>query len=161
MENTEKALMRTNGHFTVYNKYIDPSTRAEVYQRAVILDVAWENRKAANVLASGGQMSADAATIYISFARGKNYLAPKAWQALASKTGKWTLQEGDVIVKGNVSDEIHPLVPAVPGTPGTPAVPAFTVTSLKAKYDFVMVISSVDTMDSGSPSMRHWRVGAK
>ena len=137
--------MRTNCDMTIYNKYIDPATRLEKWQRVNILAVAWENRKAANVRSSGGQMASDQARVFIPFARGTNFAKPNAWQALATKTGKWTLQVGDIIVKTAVIDEI-----------GT----GFTVTQLKAKYDDVLIISSVDTMDAGSISMRHWNIGA-
>jgi hypothetical protein len=130
---------------TVYNKYIDPATRLEKYQRVGIVAVAWENRKAANVRSTGGLASADQARVFIPFACGVNFLQPKAWQALTTKTGKWTLQVGDLIVKGLVSDEIQT---------------GFTVTALKAKYDDVLVITSVDTMDAGSPGMQHWNIGA-
>ena len=83
-----------------------------------------------------------------------NYVKPKAWLALVSKTGKWTLAEGDMIVKGTVTDEIHPAVVSPPSA-------AFTVSNLKAKYDDVLAITSVDTFDMGSMALRHWEVGAK
>lgn len=138
--------MRTNADLTIYNKYIDPATRAEKYQRTQIRSIVWESRKAVNTIASGGTVSVDSVRVFIPFARDANYLSPKAWQALVTKTGKWTLQEGDYIVKGLVADEI---------------TGAFTTTSLRAKYDNVLVISSVDTMDVGSLSLQHWQIGAK
>ena len=134
--------MKTNSDLTIYNRVAN----SETYQRTQIVGVVWENRKAANVLASGGNIAADQASIYIPLARGAAYLAPKAWQALVTKTGKWTLQNGDYIVKGLVTDTI-----------GT----GFTITALKAKYDDVLQITSVDTMDSGSPALQHWQLGAK
>jgi hypothetical protein len=140
----EARWMRVNSDCTLYNRYL--SSGAEAYQRTAISDVAWENRKAVNVLASGGNIAADQATIYIPYARGTFFLASKAWLALVSKTGKWTLQPGDVIVRGTVTDTISA---------------GFTITALKAKYDDVLVISSVDLMNIGSRSMWHWRVGAK
>ena len=73
---------------------------------------------------------------------GKSY---GAWQALTTKTGKWTLQDGDFMVKGLVTDEIGA---------------GFTMTALKAKYDDVVMIKSVDTMDAGSSYMQHWQIGA-
>lgn len=133
--------MRTNADMTVYNKITSTS---ESWQRTVIYDVAWEYRKAANVIKSG-LIEADKAAIYIPWARGTNYLKPFAWQALASKTGKWTLQAGDIVVKGAVTDEI---------TGG------FTISSLIRKYDDVLKITSIDTMDMGSQAMWHWQVGA-
>ena len=45
--------MKANANLTIYNKYIDPATRSEKFQRTQILDVAWENRKAANVIGLG------------------------------------------------------------------------------------------------------------
>lgn len=148
--------MRTNCDITIYNRYV--VSGAEKYQRVVVLGVAWENRKAANTLASGGKIAAYSARVFIPFARGVSYIEPKAWQALTSKTGKWTLQEDDVIVKGAVTDEIV----AASTDPITHVVtPAFTITSLKAKYDDVLTVASVDTMDTGSFSMQHWNVGLK
>jgi hypothetical protein len=142
--------MRTNTGCTVYNRYI--VSGSEHYQRTELAAVAWQNRKAANVIASG-LLAADSATIYIPFALGTNYVKPIAWQALSVKTGYWTLAIGDVIVKGLVTDEIHDAVVSPPSA-------AFTMTNLKAKYDDVVTIKSVDTMDAGSDSMRHWQIGA-
>lgn len=136
--------MRTNANCTIYNKYI--SAGSEQYQRTQVRDVTWENKKSSNVLASGGNIAADQASVYILFERGINYLSPKTWQALSAKAGKWTLQVGDFIVKGLVEDVI---------------TPSFTITALKAKYDDVLAVSSVDVMDMGSQTMRHWQIGAK
>ncbi len=138
--------MRTNANLTLFNKYIDPATRSEKYQRTQIIAVAWENRKAANVLASGGSISANQATVYIPVQRGERYISDTEWQALESKTGFWTLQEEDVVVRGLVNDEI---------------TDSFTISDLKAKYPNVLSITSIDTMDLGSISLSHWQIGAK
>lgn len=148
-------MMRTNCDITLYNRYL--VSGAEKWQRMQITApvgyaVLWENRKASNVIRSG-LLAADQATIYIPFSRGAAFLAPKAWQALTTKTANWTLQVGDLIVKGRVTDEIHDAIVSPPSV-------AFTVTMLKAKYDDVLTIKSVDTMDLGSVSLRHWKVGA-
>lgn len=139
--------MLINSDLTLYNKYIDPTTRTEKYQRAEIIGVTWQGRKAANGLHSG-LFASNSVSVFIPFARNANYVQPIAWQALVTKTEKWTLQDGDVIVKGLVSDEIT-------------ASPVFTMTNLKAKYDNVLVITSVDMMDMGSADMQHWQIGAK
>jgi hypothetical protein len=130
---------------TIYNRYT--SSGAEAWQRTQITVDAWMNKKAANVIASGGNMQSDSAVIYISLPRDASdiYLEPLAWQA--NKTGKWTLQDGDYIVKGSVTDTIGP---------------SFTLAQLKAKYDNVLRISSVDTLDDGQASSPHyWKVSAK
>lgn len=138
--------MRTNTHLTLYNIYYNPSTKADTYFRTVIKDIAWENRKAINVLASGGNQAVDKAIIYIPMLRGDDYIWPKAWQILADKTAKWTLQEGDLLVKGSVSDELSSV---------------FLPTALAAKYDDMLVITSIDEMDLSSRSLQHWEIGAK
>ncbi len=137
--------MRNNSDVTLFNKYIDAATRTEKYQRTQISGVLWENRKAANVIASGGNIAANQANIYIPYARGAAYKDPVAWQALVTKTGYWTLQDGDVVVRGLVSDAI---------------TTSFTITDLKAKYSDTLTIRSVDTMDMGSVGMSHWQIGA-
>jgi hypothetical protein len=146
MANTQAAPMRTNSDITIFNRYIDSATHTEAYQSAVIKAVAWENRKAANVLASGGNISANSARAFIPFARGVNYLKPKVWSARAVKTGKWTIAVDDIVVRGIVTDELSS---------------SFTATALKAKYDDVLVVASVDVMDSGSYNLWHWNVGLK
>jgi hypothetical protein len=144
--------MRTNCSCTVYNRYVVDGI--EYYQHTYVYDVAWEDRKQINTLATGGNISTNSARAFIPLARGKNYLKPKAWGALITKTGKWTLAEGDYVVKGLVADEIHYAVVS-------PPTAAFLIVDLKSKYDDVFQISSVDTMDAGSQSMHHWNVGLK
>jgi hypothetical protein len=134
--------MLTNTDCTIFNRYVEAGE--EKYQRTEIPAVAWENRKAANILRSGS-LAADSVSVYIPFSIVCNYMKPVAWQSMINKSGLWTLQVGDVIVKGIVKDEI---------------TDAFTVSDMKSKYDDVVSIKSVDTMDNGSFSLRHWQIGA-
>lgn len=149
--------MKTNAEATLYNKYINPTTRADEFQRTVLPAVYWENRRAVNKIASGGDIKADKALIMIPQSEGDDYLDPVAWQALADKTGKWTLQPGDMIVRGKVTDEI---TDEVIDELTEEVTPAFTVSDLKRKYDDVLNITSVDWMNAGSDRMKHWEVGA-
>lgn len=139
--------MITNTAMTVYNKYVDPSSRSEKFLRCVISAVLWESAQAV-AAARHGTISSDKATIAIPFVNSTNYLAPKAWLALSvvGRAGKWTLQEGDVVVRGTITDEI---------------AGAFTMTSLRETYDDVLQITSVGRMDQGSPNTHHYLVGAK
>lgn len=130
--------MQTNADCTIYNKYL--VGRVETWQRVEIEDVHWEQRHAVR----GDLNSPDVALVFIPFARGDDYLAPRVWQALPLKTSSWTLQIGDVIVKGLIDDEL------VAGT--------LTLSDLKRLYDDVLVIASVDTRDFGSSSMQHWEI---
>jgi len=137
--------MKTNCQATLYNKYIVTATRAEAYQRTALGAVYWENRRAVNKIASGGDIKSDKVLVMIPFALGANYLEPVAWQKLLSKVGKWTLQAGDILVRGAVNDTIGS---------------TFTISDLKKKYDDVLSITSVDAMDAGSERVWHWEVSA-
>lgn len=128
--------MQINTDCTIYNKYL--VGRVETWQRVQISDVHWEQRHARE-----GNQDNDFTSVYILFARGDDYLAPRVWQVLPTKTGSWTLQIGDVIVKGLVSDNL---------------TTTFTLSDLKRTYDDVLVIASVDTRDYGSASLQHWEI---
>ena len=139
--------MRTNADVTLYNRYINTATTppSEAWHRNQIENVAWENRKASNTIASGGRIKADQAAIYIPRERDAYYMEPRAWQALTGKGSQWTLQEGDIIVRGIVADGISA---------------SFTITDLKRKYNDVLTISSVDLYDNGSRALQHWKLSA-
>lgn len=146
-----------NSDITIYNRYIDAGTRSEKYARVVVKRVVWQATKAISGGKSGA-LASNIATVFIPMQRGADYVTPIAWQALTDKTGKWTLQDGDVIVRNAVSDEIT----AATTDPETEIVtPAFTMTSLRAKYEDVVTITSIDCMDQGSANVQHWQVGCK
>jgi hypothetical protein len=138
--NIRVILMRTNSDVTIWNKY--RVANVDTWQRVVVPDVAWEQRHARSQFDSD-----DLATVYIPMARDEDYLAPRVWQALSDKSGNWTIQVGDVVAKGSISQAL---------TAGI-----YTLSNLKAAYDDVLVITSVDTYDYGSESMQHFRVGGK
>lgn len=137
-------MMRTNADITIYNKYFDKETRLDKYQRTVLYGVFWDERKAVNRLQSGLE-DADKVTIIIPFSvtTDKKYVPPKAFDRLPDKTGYFTLQEGDRVVRGDINFEI-----------------TGKVSDLDKEYE-AYTITSVDTKDFGSPHMRHWEVGAK
>ncbi len=132
--------MITNTPMTVYNKYVE--SRTEKYQRTVISAVLWDSSSAT----VKRKMQDNKAVIDIPFSVGAAYKTSKAWVALATKTANWTLQEGDVVVRGSVTDEISSL---------------FTMSALRAKYDDVLEIVSVSRMDQGSPNTHHWEILCK
>ena len=80
--------MITKDNCTLYSRSVDATTRGEKWTRTQIRGVAWNNRKAANVLRSG-LLEADSCAIYIPMAR-----------------GNLTIKPGDVLVNGLVNDEI-------------------------------------------------------
>lgn len=129
--------MISNTGLTIFNKYIE--NRETKYKRSYIDKVLWEDSKGSNVLQSG-LSSADSSTIYILFKNIPNYVLPKVF---AQTLEGVTLQQEDIIIKGNVEEDFT------------------TLKDFESKYDYVRVITSVDTLDFGTPRLHHFKVGAK
>lgn len=131
-----------NSDITIYNKYFE--NRAEVYQRFEVFGVVWQSTDA--ISRAKEQVASNSALIMIPFANGENYLTPKAWQALTDKEDHWTLQEGDIIVRGIAIEEIEE---------------GYSVSNLRADYDDVVMITAIAAMNEGSPNVQHWEVNGK
>lgn len=131
--------MIPNSHITIYNKYIE--NRAEKYKRSVIRDVVWQSTDA--IARAKEQVASNSALIMIPFAQGADYQKPKVWKV--ARTG-WTLQEGDTVVRGVVSEEIDT---------------EYGVANLQKDYDDVLMIFSIAAMDEGSANVQHWEVNCK
>lgn len=125
---------------TIYNN-VDKENGKWVFTQ---LDgVMWDNAKARNVNLSG-IANADALNLIIPFdvtvIDGKEYKEPKEWKK--DTNNSWTIQTGDIIVKGFADDMI------------------LTQNDLEKKYDEVYVVNTIDAKIFGSKNMWHWEVGA-
>jgi len=139
--------MITNGSLTVYNKYIDTNSVEQYFGTILPGSIFWGPR-GTNITKSG-LIAANTFSVIIPSGYLANYLEFIAWQALAlvSKPGNWTIQEGDFMVQGAVTDVI------IPGT--------FSITQLKAKYPEVGQVISYDVMTQGNLNMRYCRAWLK
>ncbi len=130
-----------NDTCTVYNKYIDG--KIEKWQWTVLTGVFWDEVRGSNFRKTGVE-NADSVFILIpKFVKAdKQFLPSQEWQSLEDKTGSWTLQPGDTIIKGSVAYEV--------------------VKSSKEleQFDSCHKITKVDSKLFNS-SMAHWEVGAK
>lgn len=136
--------MMTNTSITVYNKYLDPVTRLDKYQRIFIQDVHWSGVDTAKRVQTG-RNEEDKAYIVIPFTSvsGLQFVSPMEFQKLEDKAGYFTLAPEDRIVKGEIDFEITD-----------------RISELDKNYDS-LVITAVDTRDYGSPHLKHWAVTAK
>lgn len=137
-----------NTAITVYNSYIDPTTKYKTYLPTVITGVSWFGDVQVNV-SSDGLSSADMYTIRIPIDadfNNKQYLSPKDFLAIPNDemSKYWTISIGDTIVKGSVNDI------------GDDAKPA----KLEAKYDDVITVISV-TDNRNAPNAKHLKVVGK
>lgn len=126
---------------TVYNRLV--VSRTETWQRSVIYGVRWEDRRGTGRV-QGGLTPADSVTLYIPLTACARYVSPTDWLALADRFNRWTLQRGDLIVRGEVDEEVGV---------------GFTPSALRAKYDSAVVIHTLDLNSAFGP-LSHWRIGA-
>lgn len=127
--------MITNDDLTLYNRYYDPVSKKDKYQRTYLRSIHFEKKKQINNN-NGTLTNANYAEVLIPFFDG--YLKPKAWRN--DKTDHWTLAAKDVIVSGIVDFEISDTHP---------------VTELIDSYDDVFTIFSAEQIGD------HYEVMAK
>lgn len=128
---------------TLYNKAYDTEKGYDVYHRTVLKGVRWEERQGVNV-AKLGMSEADKLLVLIPFsvdAERKLAMTAKAYARTSDKTQFWTLKEGDILVKGEVTDEIE------------------SIKDFGKLHDY-FTLTTVDFYDIGG-KMSHWEVGAK
>ena len=135
--------MRTNTSLTVYNRVIiDRETR---YQRTVIKKVFFQEKQASNRLVSGFQEADKVITLIpMKHQATRQYKPFKEFNNLKDKENYFTLQNEDIIVKGDIDYEIK----------------GDSLKEIEKLYP-VFRITSVDTYDFGSKHMQHIKVGAK
>lgn len=131
--------MTTNTKMCVFNKYTDENKNV-IFKKHIIEHVFWDDSKAVNL--NRGYDNADDVNVFIPKQQNdmSSYVEPKEYKSL----NKWTLQAGDIIVKGDVREK------EVSG-----------IKELTTKYDNVFTISLVDDKDFGSSSMHHFEIRGK
>ena len=134
-----------NDTVTVFNVKLNPGTDMDVYAATVISGVSWFKTRSASAVVSGLK-EADTVVVRIPINAdfsGKSYISPVAYKnaAMGEINDKYTLAEGDLIVRGAV-ESAAPLTPSL----------------LRASYDDVMTILSIT--DNRRAHAPHWKVVA-
>jgi hypothetical protein len=134
--------MITNTKITLYNAYINTTTRMTDYHRTVLDSVHYEGIRGRTKIQSGSE-SSDSVKITIPFTvSGGTYVSPKAFALLSNKSGYYTFNEEDVIVKGEIASSV-------------------SFSNLETLYDDVVVITTIDIGDYGSEWMKHFQLLCK
>ena len=132
--------MTTNTNMSVYNKYTD-NNKNVIFKKHLVDNVFWDDSKGINL--RDGYEKADDVNVFIPKTQNDmtGYVTPLEYK----KTGQgWTLDNGDIIVKGNTEEE--------------------QVTSkaeLLKKYNDVFTITLEDNKDFGSSFMQHFEIRGK
>jgi len=123
------SVLFKNSSVTLYNKYFDASTGYDKYQRTVIKDVNWNNKRNATVT-NTGLLMADSTRIIID--KSVNYISPKQFAKLSNteRVNHFTFVMADKIVKGEIDFEITGIKP-------------YAVANLESGFDNVVNIISV------------------
>ena len=137
--------MTTNADITIFNKWYNRETRLDEWKRTQIRGVNWYGGQAVAVTDNGLQ-SADTYTVRIPAAsapQGKQFVLPENYASAdsAALTDLWTLQSGDIVVRGLVDD--------------TPAGD----TDITQKYnDRCFMVTGWRDNRRGGSLVQHWRV---
>lgn len=123
---------------TIFNKKFDKDKRTDIYKRTVLSKVHFEGVRASNI--DKEVKVNDSLLVIIPFSI-DGYVKPKAYQQLEDTVDKWTLQEGDIIVKGIVEDDIQ------------------SPKDLR-HLDDVYTINSIETLDYSVTCLNHFEVYA-
>lgn len=123
---------------TLYNKISDSN-----WQRTVLSGTYWSDVKGATIRKTG-VVSDNSLQLFIplNVRTNRTYKPHKEWQKSLDKSEFWTLQNGDIVVKGDVDYEIKR-----------------SPSELMAQFDDVRTITAVD--DNAFGNIGHWEVSGK
>lgn len=102
--------MIINESLTIYNRKLNPVTKQYVYNRTEIPEIHWYTDQKVQILANDkGLTSADLYKIRIPVSQTNRFLPSNEYAALPFREEKdyWTVENGDLFVKGIVVDEIE------------------------------------------------------
>lgn len=95
---------------TIYNRIVDPTTQRISWQRTVVRNCFWKEVNAVYNMGRYGMSSlgirVETKDIVCRIPKDKRFVDKRAWKALADKTGRFTLGNGDIIILGEVTDVI-------------------------------------------------------
>lgn len=100
--------MITNADMTIYNQKINPETKLTEYMRTQITGIHWYMEQKTSV-DDKGLHSKDVYKIRIpedAETGTKRYVTPEEYQKMEDASSAWTIQNGDIFVKGLVDDPI-------------------------------------------------------
>lgn len=92
---------------TIFNKRWDKELDRDVWTRTVVRGASWHGKRAASV-SDNGLQAASLYTVRIpARAMPKGYLHPDVFNAAQEAPDGWTVQSGDIVVKGEVTQDIQ------------------------------------------------------
>lgn len=98
-------ILFPNSDITIFNKYYNKDLERDCYKRTVIKDVDWQEKIESDLQDKGLKVETNVNI----FLDKENYISPKKFRGLdtTERDKYFTLDVGDYIVKGIVSQEIN------------------------------------------------------
>lgn len=93
-----------NTTITVYNKYEDPATRQISWHKSVLHNCFWKYTGNKIVV---GETTIDTDTTLCRIPKHTAFLENYEWNSIQDKSKHFTLSPGDILIKGEVADEIN------------------------------------------------------
>ena len=125
--------MMTNTKMSIFNRYVNPTTKDVTFIKHLIDNVFWDDRKEVNQ--DKGHSKANNVQVFIP--KNKNDLSDLVKPSQFDGEKNWTIATGDFIVKGDIDKS--------------------SVSKISELED-VFTITFVDEKDYGSPNMHHFEI---
>lgn len=141
---------------TIYNKDIDPTTQQVSWYRTVIKNCFW---KYVNTLYNMGRygmstvgVQLEVKNVVCRIPKDKRFVDKRTWNSLTNKSDHFTLANGDIIVLGEVDDEIDEYTEGKRSND--------LLTKYKAYDECIEIESYVNNVQTGV-GLEHYRVVGK
>lgn len=122
--------MMTNTKMSIFNRYVNPTTKSVIFKRHIIDNVFWDSY--IEVDQDKGHSKSNSVQVFIP--KDKNDLSELVNPNEYDGKNNWTINTGDYIVKGIVESE--------------------TVNKI-SELENAFTVTFVDDKDYGSPNMHH------
>ena len=125
--------MMTKTKMSIFNRYVNPTTKDVTFIKHLIDNVFWDDRKEVNQ--DKGHSKANNVQVFIP--KNKNDLSDLVKPSQFDGEKNWTIATGDFIVKGDIDKS--------------------SVSKISELED-AFTITFVDEKDYGSPNMHHFEI---
>ena len=138
---------------TIYNKSIDPTTQRVSWYRTVVENCFWKYvNKTYTLRGADGGVLLETKDVICRIPEDDRFLSKREWNALSDKTDTFTLANGDIIVLGEVDDEIDEYTSGKRSTD--------LVTKYKQYDECIEIDTYVNNVQTGI-NLGHYRVVGK
>ena len=141
---------------TVYNRVIDPTTQRISWYSTYITNCFWKCTNNTYNLGRYGLsalgVTLETKSVICRIPKDKRFVEPMEWETLSDKAGKFTLNNGDIIILGKVSDTIDEYTKGKHSTD--------LLTHYK-KYDACLEVDTYVLNDYTGVDLAHYRIIGK